>query len=176
MPNAFAATPRASKLRLIYLFALLTAVLALGGYGYHLYALFQEARAYSPQPQIERLIKDLRAFHSQTRHFPASFVEINERLWHTQPPPTYGTNGRTAHTRNYEYRYTRVNADTCAFWALPTGPRRHYAAAHFVVVAPSWLRVWQGKALSDEMMERLPEIPAQRELAEMGLDEKTVRN
>ena len=146
MPNAFAATPRVSKLRLTYLFALLSAVLALGGYGYHLYALFQEARRTKPAPQVERLIKDLRSFHAHSRHFPASFVEINERLWQTQPPPDYGANGRTAHTRNYEYRYTRVNADTCAFWALPTGPRRHYAAAYFVVVTPQWLRVWRGKA------------------------------
>ena len=115
--------------------------------------------------------KDRRAFHNQTRHFPASFVELNERLWHTQPPPDYGVNGRTAHTRNYEYRYTRVNADTCAFWALPTGPRRHYAAAYFVVVAPQWLRVWQGKALNDEQIGGLPEVPALRELVELGLSE-----
>lgn len=175
MPNAFAATPRVSKLRLTYLFALLTAIFilwALGGYGYHLYALFQEARAYSPQPQVERLIKDLRTFHTQTRSFPASFVELNERLWHTQPLPDYGANGRTAHTRNYEYRFTRVNADTCAFWALPTGPRRHYAAAYFVVAAPQWLRVWRGKALSDEQMERLPEVPAPKELAVLGMNAK----
>ncbi|NOT62669.1 MAG: hypothetical protein HOP19_20880, partial [Acidobacteria bacterium] len=69
MPNTFAATPRASKLRLTYLFALLTAVVALGGYGYHLYALFQGALCTKPEPQIERLIKDLRAFHTQTRSF-----------------------------------------------------------------------------------------------------------
>ena len=175
MPNAFAATPRVSKLRLTYLFALLTATLALGGYGYHLYALFQDAQRTKPQPQVERLIKDLRTFHTQTRGFPTNFVEINQRLWHKQPPPDYGANERTAHTRNYEYRYTRVNADTCAFWALPTGPRRHYAATYFVVVAPQWLRVWRGKALSDEQMVGLPEVPALRMLGELRLVEVVVQ-
>jgi hypothetical protein len=109
---------------------------------------------------VGRLIKDLRRFQSQTRHFPADVTEINQLIWRTNPTPDYGSDGRRARTKNYYYFYTKVNDETCAFWALPIGPRRHYASSFFIVVSPSWVRMWKGEALSDEEIARIPAIPS----------------
>lgn len=166
---------RLSKFRVTYLFATITAVIGIGSFGYYIYRDYRDAHRNLPQPQVERLIKDLRRYAAQTRNFPSTFIEINERLWHTKPPPDYGAGGRRARTKNYRYFYTKVSDETCAFWALPVGPQRHYAASFFVVVAPGWLRAWKGKPLSDEQIAKLAEIPSPELLADLGLNEMPQR-
>lgn len=172
MPEA---ATRISKWRLTYLAALLSVIAGLGSYGWYIYTLVRDAQAYKPQPQIEKLLKDMLTYHRQTRQFPKNFAEINQRLWHTVPPPDYGPDGREARTKNYYYWYTQVNADTCAFWALPTGPQRQYASTFFIVLSPGWARVWKGKARSDEEIAHLPAIPSSRVLAEMQMQELPAR-
>jgi hypothetical protein len=160
-----------SKLRITYLVVIITAVVGIGSFGYYIYRNYRDARLNLPQAQVERLIKDLRLYQSQTRQFPATFTEVNERIWHTKPVPDYGSDDRRARTKNYYYRYTKVNDETCAFWALPVGPQRHYAASFFVVLSPAWLRAWKGKALGDEEIAKLAEIPSPDALAEIGMQE-----
>lgn len=158
-------------LRIVYLWGAVSVVGLLICFGYHLYGLFQDWQRYKPQPQVERLIRDLRSYHTQTGHFPQNFAEINARLWHARPAPDYGAEGRQARTKNYYYLYTRVSEDKCAFWALPIGPKREYGVAFFVVIAPGWMRIWKGEALQDEVMARLPVIPSPEVLAEFKFQE-----
>ncbi|MGH9840195.1 MAG: hypothetical protein ACREEM_15545, partial [Blastocatellia bacterium] len=133
-------THRFSKLRIAFVFALVTIDAGAGSYGYHLYRLAQDLQINKPQPQVERLARDLRRFRAETRRFPANFIEINQLLWHTKPQPDYGSDGRRAWTKNYYYFYTKVNDETCAFWALPIGSQRQYASSFFVVLSPDWMR------------------------------------
>ncbi|MGE0278561.1 MAG: hypothetical protein AB7R40_24455 [Nitrospiraceae bacterium] len=171
MLDTFEKKPRLSKLRISYIGALVAVVACLGGYAWHVYTLFREAQQTTPQPQIERLSRDLRTYHSQTRQFPTSFPEINQRLWHTNPTPDYGNDGRRARTKNYVYLYRRVNEETCAFWALPVGPRRAYASSFFIVLSASWLRAWKGQAMEDDTIARLPMIPSPDQLADLNMQE-----
>jgi hypothetical protein len=48
-----------SKLRISYILAFVTFFVGAVCYGYHLYALAQDLKIHQPQPQTERLIKDL---------------------------------------------------------------------------------------------------------------------
>ena len=162
---------RFSKLRIAFVFALVTIVAGAGSYGYHLYRLARDLQINKPQPQVERLVKYLRRFHAEAHRFPANFIEINQLVWHTKPQPDYGSDGRRAWTKNYYYFYTKVNDETCAFWALPIGPQRHYAASFFIVLSPEWMRAWKGEAMSDEGIARIPTIPSPHHLAELGLVE-----
>ena len=172
MPDA---TTRISKWRLTYIAALLSVIAGLSSYGWYIYTLVRDAQAHKPQPQIEKLLGDMLTYHRQTRQFPKNFAEINQRLWHTVPPPDYGSDGREARTKNYYYRYTKVNEDTCMFWALPLGPQRQYASAFFIVLSPGWARAWKGKARSDEEIEHLPAIPSLQALAEIQMQELPAR-
>ena len=165
------AKSRFSGLRIAYLFVILAVLASCGGYGWRVYTLFRDAQLNMPQPQVEKLVKDLRLFHSRTNRFPNTFNEINDLIWHSQPRPDYGTNGRQARTKNYYYFYTRVNDGQCAIWATPLGPRRHYASSFFLVLSPDWLRGWKGAALTDQEIEMLPAIPALEKLAELGMSE-----
>ena len=103
-----------SKWRLTHIVTLLSVIAGLGSYGWYIYTLMRDAQHHKPQPQIEKLLKDLRTYHISTKQFPHNFAEINQRLWHTTPPPDYGKDEREARTKNYYYRYTKVNADGTA--------------------------------------------------------------
>ena len=173
--DSFEKKNKLSKMRLSYLGALVAIVACLGGYAWHVYALFREAQATNPQPRIERLSQDLRTYHSRARQFPANFQAINQLLWHTIPTPDYGSDGRRARTKNYVYLYTKISDESCAFWALPVGPRRDYASSFFIVLAPNWMRAWKGKAMSDEVIETLPLIPTPSQLADRNMQELPAR-
>lgn len=160
-----------SKLKATYALLAFAVIVALGSYGWHLYTLYQAWQRATPQPQVERLIRDLRRFHAETKQFPLNFHELNDRLWHTQPSPEYGTDGKQARVKNYLYQYTQVESHKCVFWALPIGAQREYGAAFYVVITPEWVRGWKGKALTDERLEGLPAIPNGGKLTELGMRE-----
>jgi len=166
---------RFNKLRLSYIFALITVSAGAGGYGYHLYRLARDSQVNKPQPQVERLVKDLRLFQSRTNRFPKNFIEVNQLIWRTAPAPDYGSDGRQARAKNYYYYYTKVSDETCAFWALPVGPQRHYAPSFFVVLSLGWMRTWRGEAMSDEEIARIPAIPSIASLAELKMHETPAR-
>lgn len=160
-----------NKLKATYLILAICAILAVGSYGWHVYTLFRDWQMNMPQPQIEKLTKDLHIYHAKTGHFPSTFVEINNLIWHMKPAPDYGDKGRQSRTKNYYYFYTQVNDHTCAIWALPTGPQRRYASSFFLVLSPEWLRSWKGKALDDDAISDLPAIPSPDMLAKMLMQE-----
>ncbi|MGH8598530.1 MAG: hypothetical protein ACREXT_17900 [Gammaproteobacteria bacterium] len=162
---------RLSKLRIAFVFALATIAAGAVSYGYHLYRLAQDLQINKPQPQVERLARDLRRYYAETRRFPANFSEINQLLWRTKPEPDYGSDGRRAWTKNYYYFYTKANDETCAFWALPIGSRRQYASSFFVVLSPDWMRAWKGEAMSDEEITVIPVIPSPVVLSELKMRE-----
>lgn len=164
-----------NKLRITYLSISLAAVAICAGYGWYLYTLFRDAQFNMPQPQIERLTRDLRLFHSRTRRFPKDFNETNDLIWHTLPKPDYGADGRQTRVKNYRYIYTRVNDRQCAIWAIPLGPQRHYASTFFVILSPDWMRSWKGRAMSDEEMEQIPAVPSPTTLAELRMQEMPSR-
>src|SRR5262245_55953705 len=91
------------KLKIAYLLIILAALAGSGSYGWRVYTLFRDAQLNMPQPQVEKLVKDLRLFHSRTNRFPKSFDEINHLIWNTQPRPNYGADGRQARAKNYYY-------------------------------------------------------------------------
>jgi hypothetical protein len=167
------AKTRFGKLKIAHATFALALLAGVGGYGWHLYSLFRDAQVNMPQPQIEKLVKDLRLFHSQAKRFPRNFSEINELIWRTRPTPNYGAEGRQARAKNYYYFYTRVNDGQCAIWAIPLGPRRQDASAFFLVLTPDWLRVWKGEALEEASIPAIPAIPSADELTNLRMREIT---
>jgi len=163
--------PKFNKLKATSLFLASAAILALGGYCWRVYSLFRDWQVNMPQPQVEKLVKDLRGYHAKTGRFPKTFIEINDLIWRTKPTPSYGSEGRQARTKNYYYFYSRVDDHTCTIWALPMGSQRHYASSFFLVLSPEWLRSWKGKALDDEGIGTLPTIPSPSKLTELGMRE-----
>jgi hypothetical protein len=173
--NAATEKSRFDKLKIAHATFALAMLAGVGGYGWHLYSLFRDAQANMPQPRIEKLIKDLRLFHSRAKRFPKNFTEMNELIWHTRPAPKYGAEGRQARVRNYYYFYTSVSDDQCAVWAIPLGPRRDYASSYFFVISNTWARIWEGKSMSDEGIAKLPSIPTPNDLIALGLHEQPSR-
>ena len=163
------------KLKIAHVAMALAALASAGGYGWRIYSLFRDAQVHMPRPQIEKLVKDLQRFHSQTSRFPRNFVELNDLIWHTQPKPNYGTEGRQARTKNYYYFYTRVDEQRCAIWAVPLGPRRDDASSFFLVIAPDWERIWRGKSLDESAISTLPPVPSGNELTSLQLIELPIR-
>jgi hypothetical protein len=98
----------------------------------------------------------------------ASFTKFPQCI---SPCPNYGSEGRQACVKNYYYFYTKVDNQTCAIWALPIGPQRHYASSFFLVLSPGWSRRWIGKSMGDETIASLPAIPALDKLTLLGMRE-----
>ncbi|HJZ82341.1 MAG TPA: hypothetical protein VKD91_18410 [Pyrinomonadaceae bacterium] len=165
------AKSRFGKLKIAHAIFALAVLAGAGGYGWRVYSLFRDAQVDMPQPQIEKLVKDLRLFHSRNNRFPANFDEINNLIWHTQPKPNYGIGSRQALSKNYHYFFTCVDDQTCAIWALPIGPRRYFASSFFLALKPGWVRIWKGIAFEDEAIRELPAIPRPDQLAGLMMQE-----
>ncbi len=170
------AKSRFGKLKIAHSIFALALLASTGGYGWRLYSLFRDAQVNMPQPQIEKLVKDLRLFHSDAKRFPRNFSEINDLIWRTRPTPNYGAEGRQARAKYYYYFYTRVNDGQCAIWAIPLGSRRQDASAFFLVLTSDWLRVWKGEALEEAVIPAIPAIPSTNELANLRMREIPVRS
>jgi hypothetical protein len=167
------AKTRSGRLKIAHAIFALAVLVCIGGYTWRIHSLFLDAQVNMPQPQIEKLVKDLRLFHSQAKRFPRNFSEINELIWRTRPTPNYGAEGRQARAKNYYYFYTRANDGQCAIWAIPLGPRRRDASAFFLVLSPEWLRVWKGEALDEAAIPTIPAIPSTDELTNLRMREIT---
>jgi hypothetical protein len=165
-----------NKLKATFLFLGFGAILAIGSYGWHVYTLFRDWRLNMPQPQVEKLTRDLLLFHSRAKRFPKTFNEINDLIWLANPKPDYGADGKQARTKNYYYFYTKVNDSQCAIWAIPLGPQRHYASTFFFVITPEWQRLWRGKSLDESAISKLPAIPSPAGLADLQLSEIPIKS
>jgi hypothetical protein len=167
--------PGFSKLKLTFIILIIAGVAGGASYGYYVYTVFLDSQVNMPQSQLEKLVRDLRSYHLQRKQFPAGFAEVNHLIWHTNPAPNYGADGRRARAKNYHYYYSKVDDGKCAVWALPLGPQRQYASAFFLVISPEWVRVWKGKALDDGQVEKIPAIPTPDDLAALNLREMPAR-
>ena len=158
-------------------FMALAVIAIFGGcvYGYHLYRLACAEEALVPQLAIAQLVNSLRAYQAQSGQFPKNFHDLNERIWRRDPPPAFGQEGRDILLNYYWYFYTQVNAETCALWALPLGPKRELGKAFYVVLTPNWMRVWKGAALSDEQQRLIHNIPTPELLAQLQMKEQSVK-
>jgi hypothetical protein len=170
--NGRESTSGSHRLKIVAVMFFLAVASSLGSYAYHLYGLIQGAKRHLPQLQIERLIKDFRRFYLINNRFPQNFVEINDKIWRTNPKPDYGIGGEQARTKNYYYFYTSVNARQFTLWAVPTGPRRTDVDTYFVVATKEWIRIWRGKAIEELAISTLPSVPTENELSNLGLSEQ----
>jgi hypothetical protein len=85
-----------NKLKFTFLVLAFAATLGIVSYGYHVYSLFRDWQFNMPQPQLEKLARDLLVYHVKEGHFPTTFIEIDNLIWHTKPNPNYGSEGRQA--------------------------------------------------------------------------------
>jgi hypothetical protein len=126
----------------------------------------------TPRLAADSLVKALRAHHRQTGRFPADFRELEARVWKHKKSPDFGADGRSLSVANYYYLYTRVNAEGCTIWIVPTGPRREEASTHFLLLSPTNLRRWKGAPLSLDEVRKLPPAPSYAEMAVLGMTEQ----
>ena len=142
------------------------------------YACVTIAAAWRTQKEMPRLaadslIKGLRIYYQQTGSFPASFRELETRVWKHSKAADFGVDGRNLSVANYTYIYYPVEAKTCTIWIIPTGPRREEGATHFLLLTPESLRRWKGAPLSLDEVKKLPSVPQYREMAVLGMTEQS---
>lgn len=142
------------------------------------YAAVTVAAAWRAQNNLPRLaadslVKALRTYYRQTGSFPASFRELEARVWKHNQAPNFGTEGRTLTVANYYYIYYPVDAKTCTLWVIPVGPRREEGSTHFLLLTPGGLRRWKGTPLSlDEVKKLPPAVPQYSEMTLLGMTEQ----
>lgn len=130
------------------------------------------AKEQMPRLAAESLVKSLRTYHQQTGSFPASFRELEARVWKHKQAPDFGVDGRSLSVANYYYIYYPVDAKTCSIWIVPVGPRREEGSTHFLLLTPNGLRRWKGAPLSLDEVKKLPPVPQYREMAVLGMTEQ----
>jgi hypothetical protein len=141
------------------------------------YASITIATAWRAQKEMPRLaadslIKALRTYHQQAGSFPASFRELEMRVWKHKQPLDFGADGRSLSVANYYYIYHPIDAKTCTIWIVPTGPRREEGSTHFLLLTPQGLRRWKGAPLSLDEVKNLPSVPQYREMVVLGMTEQ----
>jgi hypothetical protein len=70
--------------------------------------------------------------------------------------------------------YSKVDPLTCAFWAIPSGPRREEGSTHFLVIGPEGIGRWKGPALSKADIDKLEPVPTADVLNVMGMTEQSM--
>ena len=131
------------------------------------------AKEQMPRLAADSLIKSLQNYHQQAGSFPASFRELEARVWKHKQAPDFGVDGRSLTVANYYYIYFPVDASTCAVWIVPVGPRREEGSTHFLLLTPVKLRRWKGAPLTLDEVKKLPStVPQYREMAVLGMAEQ----
>jgi hypothetical protein len=131
------------------------------------------AREQMPRLAADSLVKALRTYHQQTASFPATFRDLEARVWKHKQAPDFGAGGRSLTVANYYYIYYPVDANTCTVWIVPVGPRREEGSTHFLLLTPGGLRRWKGAPLTlDEVKKLPPAVPQYREMALLGMTEQ----
>src|SRR5437588_84589 len=96
-----------------------------------------------PRLKADTMVNDLRQYQRQTGQFPADFAELEHQVWKHTPVPDFGPAKRTLMVANYYYLYSKVDALTCAVWAIPSGPLREDGSTYFFVIGPEVIRRWK---------------------------------
>lgn len=131
-------------------------------------------RAQKKMPRLaaDSLVKALRTYYQKTGSFPASFRDLEARVWKHKEAPDLGVDGRSLSVANYFYIYHPVDAKTCTIWIVPVGPRREEGSTHLLLITPDGLRRWKGAPLSLDEVKNLPLIPQYREMTVLGMTEQ----
>jgi len=127
---------------------------------------------YSKPRFADTMVKDLRQYQRQTGQFPADFAALERQVWRHTNVPDFGPAKRTLTVANYYYMYSKVDALTCAVWAIPSGPRREDVSTVFLVIGREVLRWWKGPALSKADIDKLEPVPTSDDLKVMGMTEQ----
>lgn len=168
-----------SRLRFTYLILVLSLVLLVVAFIYSAWSSNSEHEANLPVPALETVIVALRTFHQQTGRFPASFRELDEKLWKGTRRQQISEDGKSLNAPASHYYYTlhTVNPPRpgvsgkaaepikAAIWAVPTGPRASEAATYFWYVTPDKIERWMGPALTPENIGAVKTIPTEQQLA-----------
>jgi hypothetical protein len=162
-----------SRLRISFVMVAVSLVALVVTYASVTIASAWRAREQMPRLAADSLVKSLRTYHQQTGSFPASFRDLEARVWKHKQAPDFGVDGRSLTVANYYYIYYPVDANTCTVWIVPTGPRRDEGSTHFLLLTPGGLRRWKGAPLTlDEVKKLPPAVPQYREMALLGMTEQ----
>lgn len=161
---------------------LIVSILAYGGASVYASRVAQKQyEAALPVPWLKTYTTDLRAFYMKARpaRFPRDLAELDREVWKTtraegRRAPEFGENNLTYVFENYKYYYFPVanNPTMCTILAVPLGPRRDEPGVKtiFLILTPTAISTWEGRALSDEDMQTLhPGIPTVGTLQRWGL-------
>jgi len=161
-------------LRISFILLAVAIVLTVVCYVYSRWAEAQRQQELVPRLAADSIVKGLRQYQRQTGQFPADLAELERRVWKHSNVPDFGPAKRTLTAANYYYMYSRVDALTCAVWAIPSGPRREEGSTHFLVIGPKVIRRWKGPALSKAEIDKLEPVPTAAVLNVMGLTEQSM--
>lgn len=162
-----------SRLRISFVMLGISLVALVVVYASVIIAVAWRAREQMPRLAADSLVKALRTYHQQTGSFPATFRELEARVWKHKQAPDFGADGRTLTVANYYYIYHPVDASACMVWIVPTGPRREEGSTHFLLLTPNSLRRWKGAPLTLDEVKKLPAgVPQYREMAVLGMTEQ----
>lgn len=142
------------------------------------FSAFTANRAYEaqlPQQNIEKLVRDMRQFHSQAGRFPRDFHELDERLWHHERSERIANDGMSlsSPSNNYHYTLHTVAGDRACIWAVPTGARAGEAATHFWYITPTRVERWMGAALTLQQVNIVKDVPTEAQLALLAMTKQT---
>ena len=129
----------------------------------------QKEAAELPQIGLNRVVKDLRAYHKKFGRFPATFQEIQVRLRKGPPSDRLGDADCSFTRDNYYYLLSAVDPHAATLWAIPVGSKYKEGTSYFIVVRPRSVEQWKGAALDLDEIARLRSNPTPAQLAHAGL-------
>lgn len=157
------------KMKMTYAVTLILIVLTGCAWGYSTYQQNAAEDAKLPKPAINKIIKDLRAFHKGKGKFPETFEQVQDEIWKYPRPPRFADKGQSFTMRNYYYLLTYVTPHAVTLWAAPINEKYHEGNTFFLVIYPDREDVWKGAALEPNEFAGLPTNPTEYQLATMGL-------
>jgi hypothetical protein len=153
-----------------YALLAIAVIIYLGAWAYSSYAAEWRAKAEVPRiDPILTIIKGLRQYQKVNATFPASFNEVETKVWKHSSPPNYGTDGRSLTLNNYYYLYTRIGPTRCTLWAIPVGPKTEESNSYFLVLTPDDREKWKGPPLSLQEASTISGTPTYAQLGIVGM-------
>ena len=145
-------------------------VIYLGAWAYSSYAADWRAKTEVPKiDPILKIIKGLRQYQRINATFPASFHEVESKVWKHSTQPNYGADGRSLTFGNYYYLYTRISATRCTLWAIPVGPNTEESNSYFLILTPDDREKWKGPPLSLKEASTISGVPTYAQLGIVGM-------
>lgn len=175
MPGSTSNAKKKMKMRMTFVVTLLLLVLTGLAWGYSAYERSAAEDAKLPKPALNKILKDLRAYHKTQGRFPESFEEVQSEVWKLPRPPRFGDKGQSFTMRNYYYLLTRITPHAATVWAAPINEKYREGNTFFLVVYLDREEVWKGAALEPKDFVGLPTNPTEFQLVTMGLTKQESR-